>query len=294
MLRKSLIVLVAAVGLTSCLKDPVESDITQFNREQEVIMQDYVDRNGLNATKQVLYSYLGDYFPIFTVVENAGDATKYTNNEAIWVAYTIRDMQNKVIETKTVADSVLIYEGGFSGKVIGLSWCSTNFLGKGGKGKFVIPASIGYGTKPPSGVETNAVLILDVEVIDRLTEAQQIEYFIKKNNIKGLETTASGLRYIKTHTTTDSLATGPSVTVKYTGKYANGNVFDSNQTATGATFALNGVIPGFSEAIKLMRKGEKVTAILPSKIAYGEGGNAQQNVPIYMPMIFEIELVKTN
>lgn len=276
--------------MTSCLKDSVDSETTMLGKEQEKIMEEYVTANGLTAKKEALYDYLGNYFPIYTMVETKGDTiNKYTKNEAIWVAYTIRTLENRVVDAKVATDSVLIYGGGYSGKILGLSVCAGSFLGKGGKGRFLVPSTLGYGKEPPGGVEYNAILIVDVEVLGRLTEAEQIQYYIKKNNFKTTRTTDTGLIFSQLTTTTDSLAKGPSVKVKYTGKYANGYVFDKTTTDAGATFQLNGVVPGFAEAIKLMRKGEKAVAILPSKIAYGEdGGN---RMPVYMPLIFEIEVL---
>ncbi|MCD8539278.1 MAG: FKBP-type peptidyl-prolyl cis-trans isomerase [Leadbetterella sp.] len=267
----------------------MDSDITTLGKEQEKIMEEYVTTKGLTAKKEALYDYRGNYYPVYTLIETKGDSiTKYTKNEAIWVAYTIRTLEDRVVETKTVTDSVLVYEGGYSGKIMGLSVAATNFMGVGGKGRFLVPSTLGYGSEPPGGVEYNAVLIVDVQVLGRLTESEQIQYYIKRNNFKVTKTSDTGLLYSQLTTTTDSLAVGPSVKVKYTGRFANGHVFD--KSTDGITFQLNGVVPGFAEAIKLMRKGEKATAILPSKIAYGEDGGGQ--MPVYMPLIFDIEVVE--
>ncbi len=288
MIKKSVLAVIAAVGLTSCLKDSVDSDTTVLGKEQEKIMEEYVTANGLTAKKEALYDVRGNYYPVYTMIETKGDSiTKYTSNEAVWIAYTIRTLENRVVETKTAADSVLVYEGGYSGKILGLSVSATTFIGKGGKGRFLVPSTLGYGTNPPGGVEYNAILIVDVEVLDRLSEPEQIGFYVKKNNFKTTQATDTGLLFSQLTTTTDSLAAGPTVKVKYVGKFANGHVFDKSET--GATFQLNGVVPGFAEAIKLMRKGEKATAILPSKIAYGENGGGV--MPVYMPLIFEIEVL---
>lgn len=290
MFKKSLLAVIAAVGLTSCLKDSVDSETTMLGKEQEKIMEEYVTANGLTAKKETLYDYLGNYYPIYAMVETKGDTiTKYTRNEAAWVAYTIRTLENKVVETKTAADSVLIYEGGYSGKVLGLSVSATSFLGIGGKGSFLVPSTLGYGANPPGGVEYNAILIVDVEVLDRLTEEQQMQYYIKKNNIKTTQVTDTGLKFAQVTTTTDSVAKGPTVKVKYVGRFPNGYVFDKSET--GATFELSGVVSGFAEAIKLMRVGEKATALLPSKIGYGENGGGI--MPVYMPLIFDIEVLES-
>lgn len=288
MLRKSLLAVVAAVGLTSCLKDPVDSETTMLGKEQEKIMEEYVTANGLTAKKEALYDYAGNYFPVYTIVENKGDTiTKYEKNEAIWVAYTIRTLDNKVVETKAAADSILIYEGGYSGKVLGLSVSAGSFLGKGGKGRFLVPSTLGYGKNPPGGVEYNAILILDVEVLGRLSEDAQMQWYIKRNNLKDVQTTSSGLMISKTKVTTDSLITGTTASVKFSGNFVNG--FEFQKEASGTNMVLAEYISGFSEAVKLMRKGEKAVALMPSRIGYGENGGGK--MPVYMPLIFNLELL---
>ncbi len=289
MIRKSLFVIVAAFGLTSCLNEPKESDITILGREQEKIMDEYVAANNLTGRKEALYDFYGNYYPVFTMIETKGDTiTKYDKNQAIWIAYTIKTLDNRVVETVKQEDSVFVYAGGYANKILGLSVASTNFLGNGGKGSFILPSTLGYGGNPPGGVEYNALLKVDVQVVNRLSEADQLNFFIKKNKINITQSTETGLLVAKTKETTDSLAVGPSVTVKYVGKFPSGVVFDKSET--GATFQLTGVVPGFSEAIKIMRRGEKVTAFLPSALGYKETG--YMSIPGYMPLIFEIELVQ--
>lgn len=296
MIKKSLLVVLCAAGLSSCLPKDVESGTTQLNKQQEKIIDEYVANNNLTGKKETLYSINGDYYPIYSMVSVAGDdPTQYKNNESISIAYTIKDIQGKVIETKTEADSVLIYVDFRPGKkIVGLSWCASQFLGKGGKGTFIIPSTIGYETKPPAGVESNAILILDVHVIDRMTETQQFQWYAKKNKLPALETTSTGLAFAKTLVKADStLATdAASVTVRYMGKFLTGEKFDENVTTAGVTFPLNGTIPGFAEAIKKMRVGEKATALLPYKLGYGEYGDSQGKIPGYTPLVFDIELVK--
>lgn len=289
MIKKSLLVVFAAVGLSSCLKDTVESEITLLNKDQAAIIEQHLASNSITAERTSLYDGSGNEYPIFSVIENKGTEGTYSKNEAYWIAYTIRAFNtNAVVDSKTAADSVFIYSGNFSSLISGLAACATTgLIHKGGKGRFYIPATLGwYNVNPPSGVERNSILILDVEVLDRIDEVRQMEFYVKKNRLDAT-ITATGLRFAKTVTTTDSLAKGPSVTVKYKGMYPSGYVFDSN--STGATFQLDGVVPGFSEAIKLMRKGEKATAVLPASIAYGETGGGR--VLPYTPLVFEIELV---
>lgn len=291
MIKRLVLLLLVAAGLSSCLGDPVESAVTQLNKEQEKIMVEYAAKLNIPFEKEALYSVRGDYFGILSHVEAPGTGLgTYNKNESIWLKYTIKDIQGNMIDSKTESDSVLIYPDGFANKILGLSWCAGHLLGNGGKGSFLIPSTIGYGGTPPAGIEPNAILLLDIEVLDRFNETGQMSWFIERNNIEGIEATGSGLLFAKTHTTADTttISENSMVTVKYKGQYPSGFVFDQN--TTGASFSVNEVVTGFGEALKKMRVGEKAVAIFPSELGYGQG-IPSRNIPGNMPLIFDIEIV---
>ncbi len=104
--------------------------------------------------------------------------------------------------------------------------------------------------------------------------------------------TASGLQY-----TDEKVGTGASprmdqqVTVHYTGKLAsNGTVFDSSvQRGQPATFAMTGVIKGFSEGLLTMKVGGKRTVFIPAALGYG--ARVQGPIPANSDLIFELELI---
>ncbi|RIY34303.1 FKBP-type peptidyl-prolyl cis-trans isomerase [Psittacicella gerlachiana] len=77
------------------------------------------------------------------------------------------------------------------------------------------------------------------------------------------------------------------VKVKYKGSFVDGRVFDENQE--GVEFPLNGVIPGFSEAITKLNVGGKILVLIPPQLAYGERGN--QAIPPRSTLQFEIEVL---
>jgi FKBP-type peptidyl-prolyl cis-trans isomerase FkpA/FKBP-type peptidyl-prolyl cis-trans isomerase FklB len=81
------------------------------------------------------------------------------------------------------------------------------------------------------------------------------------------------------------------VTVNYTGKLAaTGKVFDSTQASGPTTFAMNGVIKGFAEAISTMKVGGKRTVYIPAALAYGQNGYPGV-IPPNSDLVFEIELL---
>lgn len=112
----------------------------------------------------------------------------------------------------------------------------------------------------------------------------------KKATIK---TTASGLQYeiLKSGTGLRKPAATDQVTVHYRGATLDGSEFDSSYSrGEPATFALNQVIPGWTEGVQLMTEGAKYRFFIPSELAYGERGAGP--IPPNSTLIFDVELIK--
>jgi FKBP-type peptidyl-prolyl cis-trans isomerase len=108
----------------------------------------------------------------------------------------------------------------------------------------------------------------------------------------GVITTASGLEYkvIKTGTGAKPQLSDK-VKVHYTGTLINGTVFDSSvERGEPAVFPVGAVIPGWVEALQLMRVGDKWQLFIPAKLAYGEQSPSPA-IPPNSPLIFEVELL---
>ena len=119
------------------------------------------------------------------------------------------------------------------------------------------------------------------------------EKFLAENKSKeGVQTLPSGLQYKvivpgkgKKPQLTDT------VTTNYRGTLIDGTEFDSSiRHGKPATFPVNGVIRGWTEALQLMEEGAKWQLFIPSNLAYGENGAGQVIGPNAV-LIFEIELV---
>ncbi len=117
--------------------------------------------------------------------------------------------------------------------------------------------------------------------------------FLKENQEKPeIHTLTSGLQY-KVITSGSGTPPGPTdfVTVHYRGTLQDGNVFDSSYTHnTPATFAVNAVIPGWTEILQLMSPGSKWTVYIPPQLAYGKQGVGRLIGPNAL-LIFDIELI---
>ena len=122
---------------------------------------------------------------------------------------------------------------------------------------------------------------------------QEAEFLAANKKDKDVIVTASGLQY-KVLKEGNGAKPGPSsvVTVHYTGTLPDGTVFDSSvQRGQPATFPVNGVISGWTEALQLMSSGSKYKLFIPSALAYGKRGAGAQIGPDQM-LIFEVELLE--
>lgn len=111
----------------------------------------------------------------------------------------------------------------------------------------------------------------------------------------GVIVTPSGLQYqVLASGSGISPVDGDEVTVHYTGKFTDGEVFDSSiESGQPVTFPINGVIKGWTEALKMMKEGDKWMLYIPTELAWGPSG-FQGVVPPNANVIFEVELIKVN
>jgi len=109
----------------------------------------------------------------------------------------------------------------------------------------------------------------------------------------GVVTLASGLQYeVMTEGSGAKPTLTSTVTTHYHGTTIDGNVFDSSvQRGTPASFPVNGVIAGWTEALQLMPLGSKWKLFVPSDLAYGAQGAGQAIGP-HTTLIFEVELLE--
>ncbi|MCB9245909.1 MAG: FKBP-type peptidyl-prolyl cis-trans isomerase [Flavobacteriales bacterium] len=117
------------------------------------------------------------------------------------------------------------------------------------------------------------------------------EYMSHHKYAEGVKVTKSGLHYQVIKQGEGAIPKdGDKVRTHYTGKLTNGTIFDSSvQRGTPAEFELDRVIPGWTEALKMMPVGSKWILTIPPDLAYGSRNMG--NIPPYSVLIFEIELL---
>ena len=132
---------------------------------------------------------------------------------------------------------------------------------------------------------------------ERVTPAMALERgreFLAENGKRpGVVTTASGLQYeVLAPGAGTGAQPGPTdlVTTHYHGTLIDGKVFDSSvDRGEPMEFRVDGVIPGWTEALQLMRPGDKWKLFVPSELAYGDRGNI--GIGANQVLIFEVELI---
>ena len=114
-------------------------------------------------------------------------------------------------------------------------------------------------------------------------------YLAENAKKEGVKTTASGLQYkvVKPGTGRSPKPTD-TVTVHYRGTMVDGQEFDSShKRGQPATFPVNGVIAGWTEALQMMKEGAQYQLVIPPKLAYADRGPLAGQV-----LIFDVELLK--
>lgn len=131
--------------------------------------------------------------------------------------------------------------------------------------------------------------------VEPATQAEALsadQKFLAENSKKpNVKTTASGLQYVvdKEGTGKQPKATD-TVKVNYEGKLINGEVFDSSfERGQPIEFALNQVIPGWTEGLQLMKEGSEYTFYIPSELGYGAQGTGP--IPPNSTLIFKVQLI---
>jgi FKBP-type peptidyl-prolyl cis-trans isomerase len=270
---------IIAIMFTACNKDEVNQPLV----DDEAI-QNYIQENGLLMEEHAS----GMYYSIDEVglgeAPGVGSFVEVKYNGKLLNGFEF----DKTLDGKTSIFSTVNLISGWQHLLL--------LLKEGGKGTFILPSRLGYGSQDVGSglIPGNSVLVFEIELVsifDDQAEADEkiIQNYLADNDLEAVAH-ESGIYYIITEEGEgESPVSNSTVEVKYKGLITNGAVF--KETADGETeiFDLDSFIEGWQIGIPLLKPGGKGTFLIPSALAFGEDGYGV--IPPNTVLIFEIELV---
>lgn len=302
--------------LSGCLKNEETSAEKRIKADDEAIRQ-YLSSHSEDAVPQ----YYGNY-TFYSLPLQTNPGGKATNpGDIITIYYKVSTLNGNVFDSLTASSGEPLKLELLSSKSallpVGLD-AGLSLMKKGEKYRFYIPSTLALGDYQFSAaLPSYSNLIIEAEVVDILTLAQQkaieeqpIQHFITQSNLANVDSLGNGLYLARSQEGEGSLpANGKTVTLKYVGKFLDGSVFDQSGSSNfKITLGYDNVIPGFSQGIMKMKKGEKGKLIIPSHLAYGASRqvvpqrirqdmiekNFLSKIPPFSPLTFDIEIVDIN
>lgn len=152
-------------------------------------------------------------------------------------------------------------------------------MNEGARFEFVLPTNL--------ATNDGRAYIFEVHLESYLRNGPE-QFLTDNKELEGIETTDSGLQY-RVLEEGDGASPGPSstVSIKYKGAFTSGYVFDQTSGDETAELSVNGVIPGFSEGLQLMKEGSKYEFFIPPALGYQNG-----HLLYGVVLIFEVELLE--
>ncbi len=239
---------------------------------------DFLEQNALEDDVEVTDSGLQ-----YRIIEE-GEGDSPNSESVVFVEYVGTTISDETFMDSDGIDyfpiSILNLEGLAEG---------IQMMNEGSRFEFFIPPELGYGDNPPTGgpLRPGSVLVFDMELDSFLQDPE--EFLAENRENEDITETESGLQYRVIEEGSDnSPAEEDDVSVRYTGTFTNGYVFDESPDEDTVTFPVSGVIPGFSEALQLMGEGATYEIFVPADIGYGD--NTPPAIPDGAILVFEIEL----
>ena len=297
----------AIIGfLGSCLSTVVLEDdiITQQNETQ---IQQYISSKKLVATKATNGVY-------YSITKANPTGQNLTLGDTVRLHYVISRLDDKP-DNKVDSSSVLknqpftfFNNGGASNIFLKM----LPYMKEGEQATFILPSKLAGSSQAFPNLPANSPIRCDITFFKNYSEDIMIDNYVaaKKLNIKEKISVVSAttgfttyVRYIQTKEGAADLIATKIAKIKYTGRFLNGTIFDSNTNRTdslsytvGAGYIANRVRQGFGVSVDKMRLGEKATFIFPSSLGYGATGSRgipglPDVIPGYASLIFDIEIV---
>jgi FKBP-type peptidyl-prolyl cis-trans isomerase len=280
------------LSLTSCLSN--EAEKISANNEAEI--QNYLKFKNLTPMK----SPEGMYYSI-TTPNPTGKAPAKGDLVKMYVKMSL--LSGSILDStrKTLKQSRgFVYYGGNSIYNLPLGT-----MKNGEKGYFILPSNLAFQGSSFDGLPAYSVIRIDLEIESIQNEQQQIDSIKVNNKMSDALKTSSGLliKKLVENPSGVQLKSGMTFSATYMGRLAYAYLQKESTTSTNVIYdskfdsgiltgsvGTGNLIKGFDEALQLMKVGEKAQFILPSSIAYGDGGSSSGKIPGYAPLYFEVTL----
>jgi FKBP-type peptidyl-prolyl cis-trans isomerase len=279
--------------LGSCLSKVVlEDDVIAQRNETQI--QQYISAKKLAATKAPNGVY-------YTITKSNPNGRVLTLGDTIRLHYVISRLDDVKVDSSSVLKNqpfTFFNNGGENNIFLKM----LPYMREGEQATFIVPSKIVGNNQELQGVAANTPIRCDITFFKNYSEDITIDNFVatKKLTVKEKISAVSGttgftnyVTYIQNQVGAADLVAGKVAKLKYTGRLLNGFVFDTNVGKTDSlnytVGGTNNYVQGFKIGVDKMRLGEKATFIFPSGLGYGN--RAQNSIPAYSPLIFEIEIV---
>ncbi len=173
------------------------------------------------------------------------------------------------------------------------------FMKEGGKSRLIFSSDLGIGGNSTPYIPAYSSFIFDIELLNVIYSPRRYEDSLMMayltTNEFSLDSTDTGIYFKETEAGDGNFPEKyDEVTVNYTGKFLNGDVFDGTGKSFSFTIGTNAVIPGFEDGVKMMRKNGSATVVIPYYHAYGEAGRLDVQyrtvIPPFTTLVFDLSL----
>ena len=283
----------AVSGLSACMNKSTDPSAQKFN-DNDAEIQTYVSR-----TTEVASGTLATSGLYYKITRPNPTAKLATVGEELEFTYKATNLQGQHVDS-TRAVAPVYYPLGIRSVFPGLEQ-GLSLMREGEKAILLMPSYLAYNDQAKPNLPAYSVVRFDVTLARSRSEDQQINEYIARQKLTVTETTASGVRFIRTNPPVSATAVvppaGQTLFIRYLGKQLRtATAFDSTTGPETREFVLgqNKLIKGFEEGLAKLKAGEKATIIFPSSLGYSIQGLVQKNqyvITPYAPLRFDLELV---